>query len=295
MKIPFKLPPVRIGEVNPEWIGSGFVIGAKKSLVLEYSENTHGWTDDLTILHENAVGDVGGHPIDSASRHDAITQLKNYMPSPSGVVLEVGCSSGYLVNDLLRELPLATIIASDVVKKPLEELALRVPEVPFFRFDLVHCPFPNQSVDAVVMLNVLEHIQEDTKALNKVADILKPQGILIVEVPAYQWLYGAYDQEVRHFRRYNMMQLNDKLRDAGFDVIRKTYLGFLLFPAFALVKLINKFIPHRCKDSLVKNQIRTTAVNPLVKWAMEIESTFLSSVSLPFGIRILVVARKRNR
>ena len=69
-KFPFDLPSPKGSSVSPKWDGRNFVIGDKSSPVLEYSENFAGWSDDLSALHEEAVGE--GHPIDFASRHDAL-------------------------------------------------------------------------------------------------------------------------------------------------------------------------------------------------------------------------------
>ena len=74
-------------------------------------------------------------------------------------ILEVGCSSGYLLSEMKRTFPEAFVMGADVVRQPLFRLARRLPGVPLFRFDMLRCPCPDACVDAVVMLNVLEHIE----------------------------------------------------------------------------------------------------------------------------------------
>ena len=63
-------------------------------------------------------------------------------------------------------------MGADVVVEPLQKLAELWPEVPFFRFDLTHCPLPDNCVDAVVILNVLEHIEDDSEFMNKVKSLI---------------------------------------------------------------------------------------------------------------------------
>ena len=185
------------------------MFGDQSTPVLEYSENFAGWSDDLTALHEEALGD--GHPIDFASRKDALAASeKKFMPSDKAVIMEIGCSSGYLIRDLVKAFPEAVIIGADVVKEPLYRLANNFPGVPLIRFDLLRCPLPDKSVDVLVMLNVLEHIEDDLEALQKAFNLLKPGGALIIEVPACPGLYGAYDAELRHFRRYSAKELTVK-------------------------------------------------------------------------------------
>jgi SAM-dependent methyltransferase len=289
--IPFDLPPTKGHAVSPKWDGRHFVFGNESTPILEYSENFSGWSDDLTTLHEEAVGD--DHPIDLASRRDALRQVKKWMPSAKAVIMEIGCSSGYLIRDMVKSFPEAVIIGADVVKGPLYRLARDLPGVPLIRFDLLCCPLPDQSVDVLVMLNVLEHLDNDVEALQKAFNLLKPAGTLIIEVPASPYLYDDYDKELRHFRRYSAAELYKKLTTAGFTVCRKSHLGLVLFPVFATVKLFKKWFPSRKKGSVVREQARSTSNNILVKWALELESKRLSDLQLPFGIRVLAVAVKK--
>jgi hypothetical protein len=116
--------------------------------------------------------------------------------------------------------------------------------------------------------------------------------VLIVEVPAGPSFYDAYDAELHHFRRYTPSGLQEKLTKAGFKVCRKSHLGFVLFPAFAAVKLLNKWVPSRKNEKVVRQQAASTADNGLVKLAMEFESKYLPNFQLPLGIRVLAVAVK---
>ncbi len=290
MILPFDLPPPDGCLISPQWDGRNFVFGDQSTPVLEYSENFAGWSDDLTALHEEAAGD--NHPIDLASRHDAIEQVKQFIPSPQSVIMEIGCSSGFLIRDLVTSFPEAVIVGADVVKEPLYRLAKTLPGIPLIRFDLLQSPLPDQSIDVLIMLNVLEHIEDDVLALQKAYNLLKPGGTLIIEVPAGPNLYDAYDAELHHFRRYSTSELQSKLTQAGFKVSRKSHLGFVLFPAFAIVKLLNKWLPSRKNKTVVRDQAASTSGSGLVKLAMEFESNSLAAFHLPFGIRALMTAQR---
>lgn len=290
--LPFDLPVPEGYSVRPKWDGRNFLFGDKSSPVLEYSENFAGWSDDLSALHEEAVGD--SHPIDLASRHNALLQVKKFIPNHKAVIMEIGCSSGFLIRDLAKSFPEAVIIGADVVKEPLYRLARNFPGIPLIRFDMLQCPLPNQSVDVLVMLNVLEHIEDDVRALQKAFNVLKPGGALIIEVPAGPSLYDAYDAQLQHFRRYSAAELHGKLIKAGFMVCRKSHLGFIIFPAFATVKLLKKWLSSGKNKPVVRKQARGTSNNGLVKLALEFESKCLSDFQLPFGIRVLAVAVKKR-
>ena len=121
--------------------------------------------------------------------------------------MEIGCSSVYFINDLLTTFNDSIVVGVDVVYKPTFELARKLPGVPLIRFDLLKCPPPDKSVDVLIMLNVLEHIEDDLEALKNAFKLLKPGGFLIIEVSAVRFLYDSYDAELHHFRRYSSKNL----------------------------------------------------------------------------------------
>tara|TARA_B100000965_G_C19574292_1_gene750592 strand:+ start:468 stop:1355 length:888 start_codon:yes stop_codon:yes gene_type:complete len=291
-KLPFDLPPIHSDSERPIWNGNNFLIGSNSIPLLEYSENFEGWSEDLTLLHETSAGD--DHPIDIASREEAIDQIKNFKVNSDSVILEVGCSSGFLLKELKDSFPESLVIGADVVKEPLLKLANSMPGVPLIQFDLLQCPIPKNSIDVLVMLNVLEHIKDDNLALIRAFEILKPNGILIIEVPAGPWLYDAYDLELNHFRRYSSRDMKNKINNAGFRIINFTHLGFLVFPFFALFKLYNKFFYKKKNHSVVDENIKKTSKNIFMKYIMKIERKYLPQYK-PFGIRLNVVVQKFNK
>ncbi|HVS26536.1 MAG TPA: class I SAM-dependent methyltransferase [Burkholderiales bacterium] len=290
--LPFKLPPPLNTAGPPEWVGGGFRLGQQIVPVLEYSENFEGWSDDLTALHEDAAGE--SHPIDVASREDALRQLRVNLSTKTPCILEIGCSSGFMLKKMRLALPDAMIIGADVVREPLYRLAKELPFVPLLRFDLLQCPLPSASFDAVVMLNVLEHIEDDAAALAQVYRILRPGGIAVIEVPAGPHLYDAYDKALKHFRRYDISELTSKLRGAGFSVERQSHLGFFIYPAFSIVKKRNQSrLNEEDLDLIVRKQASNTAASSLLKVVLILEGFLSRWISYPKGIRCLVVARKR--
>ncbi|MGI2033762.1 class I SAM-dependent DNA methyltransferase [Rhizobium panacihumi] len=287
---PFKLPIPRGHTAEPVWNGAGFTIGSETVPVLEYSENFEGWSDDLTQLHEEAAGDQ--HPIDVASRNHAIEQVEAHKPKSTAVIMDIGCSSGFLLKDLRKRLGQDFLIGADVVKAPLLKLAGELTDIPLIRFDLLQCPLPPQSVDAIVMLNVFEHIGDDVLAMQKAFELLSPGGVLVVEVPAGPSLFGPYDVQLNHFRRYTSAELEGKLKGVGFHIAGKSHLGFIIFPAFALVKLKDKWFTKKAKSEVVAQQAASTKKSWLMSALMRLETQYLSRMSLPFGIRVTMTAVK---
>ena len=163
------------------------------------------------------------------------------------------------------------------------------------QFDLQNCPLPDGSVDGVVALNVLEHIEKDELALKHLYRILKPGGVMHIEVPAGQNLYDIYDEYLLHHRRYSLTGIEDKVKAAGFEILNSTHLGFSIYPAFWAVKKMNRcFLSNteEQKQKIVTKQINQTKNNLLMKIALEIEIKLGAFVRFPCGIRCVLKCRK---
>ncbi len=292
MNLPFVLPLTHDG-IAPLWLGNKFQVGENFLKVLSYSSNNLGWNDELTSFHEASAGDQ--HFIDRASRDNAIFQLRKHLQEKNPTILEVGCSSGYMLERLQKAYPHATLIGADVVHEPLLKLTERLPQVPLLRFDMVNCPLPDQCIDALIMLNVLEHIENDGAALQQAYRILKPGGVLIIEVPAGPHLYDAYDKILMHYRRYILSDLCKLAKQQGFQIKHKSHLGFFLYPGFWIVKQRNKRFLNASKDvqlKLIENNIRDSGKNKLFHFIMQMELYFNQWISYPTGIRCLLTCTK---
>ena len=288
--------PALDGLPPPQWTGAGFLVGGKRLGVLAYSGGVSGWSDGLTHMHESWAGE--DHPIDELSRGWATAALRRHAANASPVILEVGCSSGFLITRLRDEWPSATVLGSDFLLEPLERLAAREPAVPLLQFDLVQCPLPDASIDAVVMLNVLEHIKDDRGAMRQVSRILKPGGIAIVEVPAGPHLYDAYDEFLQHERRYTAGTLAALLEGSGLTILERSHLGFSVYPAFAMVKRRNQRQVARspghpdARRAIVESNIRQTRASVVLRLLLQAEAWLGQYCSFPIGIRSVAVARK---
>lgn len=288
----FPWPDVR--GVPAAWTGRGFLVGGEPQAVLDYESGESGWSEDLTQFHEDVAGD-GQHPIDVASRRRARAALKRHVRVDNPVLLEAGCSSGFLLRELQSEWPQALVIGSDYIRGPLDRLSRVLPTVPLLRFDLVKCPLPSASVDAVVLLNVLEHIEDDGAAMAQAARLLKPGGTAVIEVPAGPELFDVYDKYLHHFRRYRLPAVTALVERAGLRVVERSHLGFLLYPAFAFVKRRNRrwlHAPESVQREVVAKNISASGQGPVLRWATGIEDRLAAYVRYPCGIRCVVTAVK---
>ena len=287
-------PPVLAGEEPPVWSGGAFVRSGQSTRVLVYEVGESGWSDELTELHESAT-ESGTHFIDVASRRHAVSELKRALGSRPASIMEVGCSAGHLLVDMRESLPHALLTGGDYTLGTLMKLGAKMLDIPLVRFNLADSPLPSNTYDAMVLLNVLEHIEDDVAAIGHVARMLKPGGVVVIEVPAGPELFDDYDRELKHFRRYKLQGLCDVIEGAGLKVERRNYLGALIYPAFYLAKKFSQSSPKPAaeREQHVAKAIGVTSrLNPVGHAVMALENLMSRTVEFPRGIRCVVTARK---
>ena len=291
----FPWPIVGDKKTAPAWDGSQFIVDSEQFEILAYSESESAWSPELTALHEKEAST--SHPIDVASRKMAIESMKLLQNHQNPIILDVGCSSGFLVEDLLREVPQAAIIGADYLPNVVLSAARRVRGVPFLQFDLRDCPLADDCLDGVTALNVLEHIDDDFKALQEIHRILRRGGFAHIEVPADPTSFDLYDEVLMHFRRYRLRDLATKALDAGFAIVKATHLGFFVYPLFKFVKRQNqkvgKNLTYDEKKELVARQIGRTARTRFLSVAFNLERSIGSVVRYPFGIRAILRLQRK--
>jgi ubiquinone/menaquinone biosynthesis C-methylase UbiE len=289
----FPWPAVSVGGVMPVWTGTDFLIGQQHLRVASYDSDSSHWSEDLTSLHETEAG--RDHPMDRASRRLAVQTMRQLGANRKATILDVGCSTGFVLENLRAALPQADLIGADYLPGPLEGLARRMADIPILQFDLRQCPLPDACVDGITCLNVLEHIDDHERALGHLYRILKPGGLAHIEVPAGPRLYDIYDEYLMHHRRYRLAELINLARAKGFTVAEATHLGFGVYPAFWCVKRKNRrkmAAPPEEKARLVIGQIRRTRVNRLFALMIQLETALGRVLAYPCGIRCVVVLRK---
>jgi ubiquinone/menaquinone biosynthesis C-methylase UbiE len=145
-------------------------------------------------------------------------------------------------------------------------------------------PFSSGSFDAVTILDVLEHLDDDRGAMAEILRILKPGGHVVINVPAHMFLWQKADDYLHHKRRYNFEELRSKLLDAGFEIRKLTYWNFLLFPLSMAFKKMNQ-------EDNTKKHGRLS--NFLLRAALSLDNILISKgLFLPFGVSLFCIARK---
>lgn len=158
--------------------------------------------------------------------------------------------------------------------------------------------FRPDTVDLFTLFDVLEHTPDDEAVLAELHRNLKPGGHICLSVPAYQWLFSNNDKVAHHYRRYTRGELTTKLRRAGFEIVKATYVNVtlspLIIPAVLAMKLKQRLFP--VEDDTTTNLSHTPAapINGTLGAIFGGERHLLRHVSAPFGHSLLVIGAKRD-
>ena len=259
-------------------------------------EHAVNWSEDLETLHEESSRT---HFIDVWTRRAMLARVGPLPAAPT--VIDVGCSTGYLLEDLRREVPAASLIGVDLVAGGLRKAHANVPEAVLLQADACALPLEDASVDAAVSANLLEHVPNDERALAEVFRILRAGARATIVVPVGPGNYDYYDRFLGHERRYGRGELARKAEAIGFEVLEDIHLGAPLYPAFWAVKQRNRRRYGRLQGSALEQKVRAdiarTSDSVLGRLACRWEQWLLArGIRLPFGIRgLTVLERPRKR
>jgi SAM-dependent methyltransferase len=263
---------------------------------LSYVEDDHAvnWSAELEELHEESSRH---HFIDRWTRR-AMLELLGPLPA-NAVIADLGCSSGYLLEDLRAAHPDAALIGVDLVGSGLSKAHENVPDATLIQADVCDLPLSDASLDAAVSANLLEHVPDDEAALGELRRVLRPGARAVLVVPAGPETYDYYDRFLGHERRYARGELAAKAQRADLEVVEDVHLGSVLYPAFWLVKKRNRRRFDRLRgaalEARVAADIAATGDSRAGRLACAVERRLLRlGVRLPFGIRGLTVVRRRD-
>lgn len=202
-------------------------------------------------------------------------------------VLDVGCGDG-LSFDALSEFGAVRGIEVDdrlldpdgphrarIFNRPLGDPTYEGPD---WRFDLI------------TALDVLEHIDDDRAAAARMAAMLRPGGLLVVTVPAFELLWDEHDEINHHRRRYTAGRLRRTLGGLGLEPVRVRYAFRGLFVPKLAVRLVNLGLGRGRK--VAQHGIPSPRINAAMRAFCTAEDRWLAALPIPFGTSVLAVARR---
>ena len=223
--------------------------------------------------------------------HDnLVTALAGAAAAPLRSILDAGCGTGGLLLRLARVFPDAMLVGLDL-DAGAAAVARDKSARSVFVGSVAHLPFADACFDAILSADVLCHRGVDERAaLAGFRRCLKPGGVLLLNLPAYRWLYSAHDVAVDNARRYGRVQLHDMLAAAGFTGIRSGYWNSFLFPLMVLRRKLWRRGGDRALSDVA---LLPAAVERAFGAVMAFENRLLrAGAPLPFGGSILAMAVK---
>jgi SAM-dependent methyltransferase len=162
-------------------------------------------------------------------------------------------------------------------------------EFPLLAGDLNNLAIKTKSVGLIIAMDILEHLEDDRKGIIESYRILTEGGILILTVPAFQFLWGIQDIVTGHKRRYSRKEITEKLEGVGFDILKSSYFNFFLFFPILIARRIIHLLGLKIGS---ENEVNFPLLNFILKTMFSFEVYLLKYISFPFGVSIVCVAKK---
>ncbi len=221
-----------------------------------------------------------------ARREILLQVIKSFVPK--GVsVLDVGCGTGFILEKLQHDYDAHGLDHAEVAVNYCHERGLTFVK----RGLLGEETFNGKKFQLISFLDVIEHIEDDLAVLSVAKPYLSQNGIVMITVPAFEFLWSAHDEIHHHKRRYTKETLTELLQKAGYTVRYISYFNMFLFPMIALVRVIGNLTGrHNVSDAKPENKF----FNDVLYRVFESERNLLPNVSLPFGVSLLAVAEAKK-
>jgi ubiquinone/menaquinone biosynthesis C-methylase UbiE len=221
--------------------------------------------------------------------HNLVLRLiKTHSVLKNPKILDAGCGTGQLVKSLSE---IGYTYGIDISKEAIKYCRKRKLKN-IRKGSVTQIPFADNSFDIITCLDVIYHqaVKNDNRAINEFARVLKPKGILILKVPAHQWLFGKHDKIVHTKKRYEINKLKNQLKRNCFIIKKISYGNMFLFP-FAVFKrlIIDNIFSKKTSSDINK---LPKILNSIFIYIGKIENLVFKYINLPFGLDIYAIAIK---
>lgn len=207
-----------------------------------------------------------------------------YPGGPEGVrrILDIGCGTGGVLPHLA---PFGRAYGID----PSPEAARYAQQrgVPIALGSGFALPFRDGTFEAVLALDVIEHVEDDVGFLGEARRVLRPGGVAVLTVPALPWLWSSHDDVNHHFRRYVRATLERTVRAAGLEPVKISYYNSFLLPL-----AITRKIVHRLNGTGDHLENLPGPANGVFRTILAAEKPIIGRMDLPIGASLVCTARR---
>ena len=196
------------------------------------------------------------------NRREKICQtFKKFVPK-NARILEIGAGTGF-VAEKLQEFGYS-IEVSDIHSNGLLYAKKRGMKK-LYQFDLFNPPF-EEEFDVICLFDVLEHLSDESQALQCLKQMLKPGGLIILTVPAHSWLWSRDDVIAGHYKRFTKSHLKSAFLSSGFQPVHLSY----FFSAILPFLLLRRWLKKDTGLPLSKDDVLEIKLSPLMNQLMNL-------------------------
>ena len=217
-----------------------------------------------------------------------VSTIRRHAPRARSL-LEVGGGTGFVLLALREAFPGLRLVGADLFAEGLEVAHRRLHAVELQELDATHLPY-EEEFDVVGAFDVLEHIEDDTEALRRMANAARRGGVVLLLVPQHPRLWSRMDTLAHHIRRYTRRGLLTKVDEVGLEPVETSSFVSALLPAMIAARMARRAL-RRPFDPIA--ELLPGPLNGLFERVLDGERRLIErGVSLPVGGSLLVVARK---
>ena len=216
------------------------------------------------------------------SKKDLINILMNKIGRKNLKILNIGAGTGVDLEIMNR---FGNIYIIDVNKKALDLIPSNLYSEKKL-CDATDLPYPNDFFDIVCSFDVFEHIKNDKKAVLEAHRVLKKGGLLLLMVPAFNFLFSAHDRALLHYRRYSKKKLYELLRIFKYEYL--SYWNSILFLPLSILRILKK----RAKPKTDYFNLPYLLEKAFLNFLRIENKLIMKDYRLPFGLSLVGVYRK---
>jgi SAM-dependent methyltransferase len=250
--------------------------------IMDEVEGSHWWFVGRRAILESFLKSI----VDKMSKSLAPLDADKGVRFPLRI-LDVGCGTGANIEMLSQYGDAEGVDVSDDALEFCRKKGLTVQKGLAERL-----PYDDGSFDLTTALDVIEHLDDDVEGLKEMYRVTREGGYSLFFVPAFMWLWGVQDDISNHRIRYTRSQIIERIERAGYKVERATYANITFFPPILAGRTLMKLTGIKPES---ENNITISGLNGIMGKIFSSESLWLKNFNLPFGVSIVVVAKKMKK
>ena len=247
--------------------------------IMDEVEGSHWWFVGRRSILESFLKSIESR-LQAASREE---------PAKAGTqnavrILDIGCGTGANLEMLSQFGEAEGVDVSDDALEFCRQKGLNAQKGLAERL-----PFDDGTFDLTTALDVVEHLDDDVAGLREMHRVTKKGGFSLIFVPAYMFLWGVQDDVSNHRIRYTKKQIVGRLKAAGYTIERATYANWTFFAPILAGRTLMRVTGIKPES---ENNVNISALNGVFGKLFGAERFWLKNFNFPFGVSIVIVARK---